>query len=85
MGFLVQYAIASMMLSAIIVYIYDHTIGHLLDRITYATVRLGIFVGAWTLVTAILGSRGFGKGVSSLRQKTKDTANVISTLPKDVH
>ena len=85
MGFLVQYALASMALSVALIFIYDHTIGHLINRVTTATVRVGVFVGAWTVVTAVLGSRGFGKGVSALRQRTKDMDNEIGTLPKDVH
>ena len=85
MGILVQYALASMALSVILVYIYDHTIGHLVNRVTNTTVRTGVFVGAWTVVTAFLGSRGFAKAVSSLRQRTKGMDNEIITLPKDVH
>lgn len=85
MGFLVQYALASMALSVVLVYIYDHTIGQLVNRVTNTAVRVGVFVGAWTVVTAVLGSRGFGKGVSALRQRTKDMDNEIGTLPKDVH
>ena len=85
MGFLVQYALASMALAAIFVFIYDHTIGHLVNRVTQTTVRAGVFVGAWTMVTAFLGARGFKKTVNSLRQKTKSMDNEIGTLPKDVH
>ena len=71
MGILVQYALASMALSVILVYIYDHTIGHLVNRVTTAAVRVGVFVGAWTVVTAFLGTRGVTKAVSALRQRTK--------------
>ena len=81
---LIQYALASMALSVILVYIYDHTIGHLVNRITNTTVRAGVFVGAWTVVTAILGTRGFTKGVSALRQRTKSLDNEIGPIPKDV-
>ena len=85
MGFLVQYAIASMVLAGILVFIYDHTIGHVVKNVTNTTVRAGVFVGAWTAVTAFLGSRGFKKSVSALRQKTKDMDNEVRVLPKDVH
>ena len=85
MGFLVQYALASMALSVVLVYIYDHTIGQLVNRVTNTAVRVGVFVGAWAAATAFLGSRGFTKAVSALRQRTKGMDNEIGTLPKDVH
>ena len=85
MGFLIKYALASMALSVFLLFIYDQTIGRLVTRVTNTTVRAGVFVGVWTAVTAFLGWRGFGKGVSSLRQRTKSMDNAIGTLPKDVH
>ena len=66
MGFLVQYALASLLLSIVLVYLYDHTIGQVANRAT-STVRVGVFVGAWTAITTILGVRGFAKAVSALR------------------
>lgn len=84
MGFLVQYALASMALSVALIYIYDHTIGHLVHRVTNTAVRTGVFVGVWTVVTAFLGTRGFAKGVGALRKRTKGLDNGIGTLPKDV-
>ena len=70
MGFLVQYALASLLLSVVLLYIYDHTIGQVVNRAP-SVVRVGVFVGAWTVITTILGVRGFAKAVSALRQKTK--------------
>ena len=84
MGVFVQYALASMLLSGLLVYIYDHTIGHLVNRITTTIVRVGVFVGAWTSVTAFLGTRGLTRAVSALRQRTKSVDNEIGTIPKDV-
>ena len=67
MGIFVQYAMASLLLSVALVYIYDHTIGQFVNR----AVRVGVFVGVWTAVTAILGTRGFSKAVRALRDKTR--------------
>ena len=78
MGFLVQYALASLLLSVVLVFIYDHTVGQAVNR----TVRVGVFVGAWAVITTILGVRGFSKAVSALRQKTKGVDNEISPVPK---
>ncbi len=82
MGIFVQYALASMLLAVALVYIYDHTIGQAINRVTSAA-RVGIFVGAWTGLTALLGVQGFTKAVRALRAKTKGVADEISTLPKD--
>ena len=81
MGFLVQYALASLLLAAVIVYLYDHTIGQVVNRVP-SVVRVGVFVSAWTVITTILGVRGFSKAVSALRQKTKGVDNEISPVPK---
>ena len=78
MGFLVQYALASLLLSVALMYIYDHTVGQTVNRV----VRVGVFVGAWAAITTILGVRGFSKAVSALRQKTKGVDNEISPVPK---
>ena len=82
MGWLVQYAVASLILGAALVYIYDHTLGQIVNRVT-GPVRAGIFVGAWTLLTTFLGLRGFTKGVRWLRERTKGVDNEIVPLPKD--
>lgn len=71
MGFLVQYALASLLLSIALVYLYDHTIGQVINRITGTAVRTGVFVGVWTAVTTFLGARGFSKAVHALREKTR--------------
>ena len=81
MGFLVQYALARLLLAAALLWIYDHTIGQVVNRAT-STVRVGVFVGAWTVITAFLGLRGFGEAVRALRAKTKGVDNEISPVPK---
>lgn len=85
MKFLVQYTLIAFGGAAVILFIYDHTIGSLVNRVTHTTTRAGVFVGTWTLVTTLLGMRGVKKTVSSLRQRTKSMDDKISTLPKDVH
>lgn len=84
MGIFFQYAMASLILSIVLVYIYDHTIGQVVNRGVTGTVRAGIFVGAWTALTAFLGARGFAKAVRGLREKTKGVGDEKnSPLPKD--
>lgn len=85
MGFLVKYALTAFAITALILFIYDHTVGRVVNRAAITTVRVGVFVSAWTAVTALLGMRGVTKGVSALRQRTKDADTKIGTLPKDVH
>jgi len=82
-GVFAQYALASLILSVALVYIYDHTIGQVVNRVT-GTVRVSVFVGAWTALTAFLGIRAFGKAVRGLRQRTKGVGTELSPLPKDV-
>ena len=83
MGIFLQFALASMLLSVALVYFYDHTVGQVVNRAT-STVRVGVFVGAWTAITTILGLRGFGKAVRALRGKTKTKGvdGAISPVPK---
>ena len=83
MGIFVQYALASLLLAVALVYIYDHTVGQVVNRVTNTAVRAGVFVGAWTAVTTLLGVRGIAKAVSALREKTKGVENEIGTRPKD--
>ncbi len=83
MGVFAQYALASLILSVALVYIWDHTIGQAVNRVTGA-VRPGVFVAAWTALTAFLGMRGFAKAVRGLRQRTKGVGTEVSPLPKDV-
>ena len=64
MGFLVQYALASLLLSVVLVYLYDHTIGQAVNRV----VRIGVFVGAWAAVTTFLGDRGFTRLIRDMRK-----------------
>ena len=71
-----------MVLAVALVYLYDHTIGQVVNRVT-STVRVGVFVGAWTAATALLGTRGVSKGVSALRQRTKGLDSELATLPKE--
>ena len=71
MGIFFQYAMASLLLSVALVYIYDHTIGQVVNRATSAVVRVGVVAGAGAALTAFLGLRGFSKAVSALREKTK--------------
>ena len=84
MGVFFQYALASLLLAVALVYIYDHTIGQVVNRVTNTAARVGVFVGAWTAVTSLLGMRGFSKAVHTLRQKTKGVNNEIGPPPKDV-
>ena len=83
MGVFFQYALASMLLSVALVYFYDHTVGQVVNRAT-STVRVGVFAGAWTAVTAFLGLRGFSKAVRALREKTKTKGvdDQIGPVPK---
>ena len=80
MGVFVQYALASLLLSVALLYIYDHTIGPAANRV----VRVGVFVGAWTVITTILGARSFTNAVRALRQKTKGVESEESPQPKDI-
>ena len=85
MGFLVKYALTAVAITALILFIYDHTVGRVVNRATTAAARPGVAASAGAAAAAILGMSGVTKAVSWLRQKTKETDTKIGTLPKDVH
>ena len=85
MGFLVKYALTAFAITALILFIYDHTLGRVFKGATAAVARPGVVASAGGLVTAILGMSGVTKATRWLRQKTKEVDTKIGTLPKDVH
>ena len=85
MGFLAKYALTAVAITALILFIYDHTLGRLFKGATTAAVKPGVVASAGAVAAAILGMSGVTKGVKWLRQKTKDVDTKIGTLPKDVH
>lgn len=85
MGFLVKYALTAFAITALILFIYDHTLGRVVKGAAATAARPGAVASAGAVATAILGMSGVTKAVRWLRQKTKDTDTKIGTLPNDVH
>ena len=66
MGWLVGYVIASMVGAFIVVRIFEYLAAGLAGGVV-GTVKLGLFVGAWTAITVGSGMHGFTKSVRALR------------------
>ena len=66
MGWLVGYVIASMVGAFIVVRIFEYLVAGLAGGVV-GTVKLGLFVGAWTAITVGSGMHGFTKSVRELR------------------
>ena len=82
---LIQYGLLSILLSVFVMYLYDHTIGRVVNHVTAATIRVGVFASVWTILTIFLGARSFTKMVTALRHRTKSLGYKVVPIPKDVH
>jgi len=75
-GWLVNYILASMVASFIVVKIFDYIFGAVTSSLASGA-RLGLFVAIWTGVTAKAGMGSFTKRVRQLKQGiTKDERRI---------
>lgn len=70
MGWLIGPTIASAMVAYVAVRIFSYIFGEANSGVANAA-RAGVFVAAWTAVTAGSGMRGFNKRVRKLRALTR--------------
>ena len=69
MGWLVGYVIASMVGAFIVVRIFEYLVAGLAGGVV-GTVKLGLFVGAWTAITV-------GSGMHSFKNKVRHARSLI--------
>ena len=67
MGWLLNYVLASMAASFIVVKIFDYIFAGAASGLV-SSARACLFVGTWTAVTAQAGMHGFSKRIRQLRQ-----------------
>lgn len=70
MGWLIGPVVASWAVAFLVVRIFDYVVGGATNKVVDVT-RAGLFVSAWTAVTAGTGMRGFDKRVRGLRRRTR--------------
>ena len=66
-GWLAGYTLASIVAAVIVVKIFDYVFAGVTGSVA-SSVRVVLFVGAWTAVTAKAGIHGFSQKVQQLRQ-----------------
>ena len=67
MGWLLNYTLASIAASFVVVKIFDYIFTEAASGLG-SVARFGLFVGTWTAVTAKAGMNGFTKRVRQIRQ-----------------
>lgn len=81
MGWLVGYTLASFAAAYIVSRIFDHVCSGMTGGVVNAA-RAGLFVTAWTAVTAKSGMRGFTDKVRKLRKSNADASDRLDALMK---
>ena len=83
MGWLINQVIASVVLSVIVVKIWETIVGGLIGPAAHA-VKTSVFVGVWSAFTTVTGLRAFTELVQWLRHRNKKVGAVaLNLLPKD--
>ena len=86
MGFLVGYTIASMVGALFVVRIFDYIVSGIADGMHNTAkggLKVGLFVGTWTAITAGQGMRDFTSRVRRLRQMNREVSSLLDAPSKE--